>query len=215
MTQSSSTPQPKPNGEKSSAPVSLRDAKPLEDQLREVYGRTAYSQKTHIIQAGIYQHQNWRIKTGQIVLAAVTTGGLIITLFGKDNQIGLVVGAICSSLLTALIAYTKDFDLGTLSEQHKRTADELWLIREKYLSLLTDMQSGALLPSNAMVLRDALLDDLNKVYAPAKVTTGDAYGAAQSALKFKEDLTFSDNEIDLMLPMSLRRNKDIKTLSAA
>ncbi len=61
-----------------------------------------------------------------------------------------------------------------------------------------------------MAIRDVLLDDLNKVYAPAKVTTGDAYGAAQSALKQKEDLTFSDDEIDLMLPMSLRRNKDIK-----
>src|SRR5262245_59282148 len=94
------TPQ-NPSGEKSSGPASLRDAKPLEDQLREIYGRTAYSQKTHIIQAGIYQNQNWRIKTGQIVLGAITTGSLIITLFGKDDQIGLVISAICSSLLTA------------------------------------------------------------------------------------------------------------------
>ena len=110
------TPQQKPSGEKSSAQVSLNDVKPLEDQLRETFGRTVYSHKTHIIQAGMYQTQNWWIKTGEIVLGAATTTGLIVTLFGKDNQVGLVVSAICSALLTALIAYTKDFDLGTVSE---------------------------------------------------------------------------------------------------
>jgi hypothetical protein len=183
----------------------------LLDQIREIYGRTAYSHKTHIIQAGLYQNQNWWIKTGQIALGAITTGGLIVTLFGKDSQIALVFSAICSALLTALIAYTKDFDLGTVSEQHKRTSDELWLIREKYLSLLTDMQTGAVDGAGAMTRRDSLLEDLNKVYAPAKVTTGTAYGQAQNALKNKEDLTFSDDEIDLMLPLGLRKNKNIKT----
>jgi hypothetical protein len=194
---------------KSSDPVSLRDAKPLEDQLRELYGRTAYSHKTHIIQAGQYQNQNWWIKTGQIALGAITTTGLIVSLFGKDDKIGLVISAICSALLTALIAYTKDFDLGTVSEQHKRTSDELWHIRERYLSLLTDMQTGAIDGPAATARRDELLDDLNKVYAPARVTTGTAYGKAQNALKNNEDLTFSDDEIDLMLPRSLRRNKEL------
>ena len=158
----------------------------------------------------MYQAQNWWIKTGGIILGAVTTTGLIVTLFGKDNQWGLVVSAICSALLTALIAYTKDFDLGTVSEQHKRTSDELWLIRERYLSLLTDIQTGAVDGPAAMLSRDALLDDLNKVYAPARVTTPKAYAAAQKALKMKEDLTFASDEIDMLLPEGLRRNKSLK-----
>jgi len=143
------------------------------------------------------------------VLGAITTTGLIVTLFGQDNQIGLVVSAVCSALLTALIAYTKDFDLGTVSEQHKRTSDELWLVREKYLSLLTDMQTGATDGAAAQTRRDALLDELNKVYAPARVTTSKAYAKAQEALKLKEDLTFSEDEIDLLLPVGLRKNKTI------
>ena len=210
MKPTDTTHQPKPSGAKSSDQPSLRDVKPLEDQLREIYGRTVYSHKTHIIQAGIYQSQNWWIKTAEIALGAITTTGLIVTLFGKDNSWGLVVSAICSALLTALIAYTKDFDLGTVSEQHKRTSDELWLIREKYLSLLTDIQTGAVDGAGAMERRDALLEDLNKVYAPAKVTTRKAYGIAQRALKLREDLTFSDDEIDLFLPTGLRKNNTIK-----
>ena len=209
MKPTGTTPQQKPSGEQYSAQISPDDAKPLEDQLREIYGRTVYSHKTHVIQAGIYQVQNWRLKTSEIALGAITTTGLIVALFGKDNQIGLVIGAICSALLTALIAYTKDFDLGTVSEQHKRTSDELWLIREKYLSLLVDMQAGATDRVAAMARRDELLDELDKVYASAKVTTPKAYAKAQKALKLNDDLTFSDNEIDLLLPISLRKSKII------
>ena len=157
----------------------------------------------------MYQTQNWWIKTGEIALGAITTTGLIVTLFGRYSEVGLVVSAICSALLTALIAYTKDFDLGTVSEQHKRTSDELWLIREKYLSLLTDMQTGATDGAAAMSCRDILLEELNTVYAPARVTTPSAYAKAQKALKLKEDLTFSDDEIDLLLPAGLRKNKAI------
>lgn len=86
MKPTDTTPQPKGNGEKSSALVSLHDAKPLEDQLREIYGRTVYSHKTHIIQASIYQSQNWWIKTGGIILGAVTTTGLIVTLFARCRR---------------------------------------------------------------------------------------------------------------------------------
>lgn len=72
------------------------------------------------------------------------------------------------------------------------------------------MQTGALDGPAAMLSRDALLDDLNKVYGPARVTTPKAYTAAQKALKMKEDLTFASDEIDMFLPEGLRRNKSLK-----
>ena len=198
----------KPNGEKSTVPPSPADIEPLHDQLREIYGRTVYSHKTHIIQAGMYLAQHGSIKLAEIILGAVTTAGVITAFMGKEYW-GLGISAITSAALTALISYTKDFDLGTVATQHKATADQLWNIREKYLDLLTDLQSGAAGPQDIMKRRDQLREELNKVYTAARVTTPKAYAAAQRALKLKEDLTFSPDEIDLFLPVGLRKNKGL------
>lgn len=148
------------------------------------------------------KHRN--IKYAEIFLSAVTTTGLITTAFGT-GQAGLIVGTVASCLLLGVIFYTKDFDLGTVSEHHKRTADELWNVREQYLSLLTDISAGVVAPEGIVKKRDALQQSLDTIYSTARVTSGKAYGAAQRALKLKEDLTFSDDEIDLMLPSSIRK----------
>jgi hypothetical protein len=186
------------------------DIGPLHDQLREIYGRTVYSHKTHIIQAGLDLRKHRWIKLGQILLAATTTTGLIAALLGKDNAVSLAVSAVLSFSLTALIAYTKDFDLGTIASEHKTTSDQLWNIREKYLDLITDFQSPGLSDDDIRKRRNALREDLNKVYAAARVTSPKAYGMAQKALKFNEDMTFSPDEIDMLLPIGLRKNRGLK-----
>ena len=185
------------------------DIEPLHDQLREIYGRTVYSHKTHIIQAGMCLTKHNRIKTAQIVLGALTTAGVISAFFGKEYW-GLTFSAVAAAALTALISYTKDFDLGTVATQHKTTSDQLWNIREKYLDLITDLQTGAVTGDEIMKRRDQLREDLSKVYAAAHVTSAEAYAAAQRALKFKEDMTFLPDEIDMFLPIGLRKNKELK-----
>ena len=180
------------------------DADPLVDQLRDLFGRTAYSHKTHIIQAGMEISRQNRIKTGEIILSAITTTGLITTLLGSGAW-GLGISTVASTLLLGVIFYTKDFDLGTVSEQHKRTADELWLLREKLVSLLTDIQAGIIVPEGIAKRRDAIIEKLDTVYSTANITSPNAYAAAQKALKLKEDLTFSVKEIDAMLQPTLRK----------
>ena len=53
--------------------------------------------------------------------------------------------------------------------------------------------------------RDDLLEQLHAVYSGSPSTTFKAYKNAQEALKIREDLTFSDAEIDAFLPAELRR----------
>lgn len=196
----------KPSGARSSAPRSPADVAPLVDQLRDLFGRTAYSHKTHIIQAGMEIGRQNKIKTAEIVLSAVTTTGLITTLLGAGSW-GLGLSTFASTLLLGVIFYTKDFDLGTVAEQHKRTADELWLIREQLVSLLTDIEAGTVAPDAIVKRRDVLIDKLDTVYSTARVTTYAAYAAVQKALKLKEDLTFSVAEIDNMLQPTLRKGE--------
>jgi hypothetical protein len=177
----------------------------LEGQLRECYGRVVYSHKTHEKCADILVARQSTIKLWQIILSAITTGGFVSAVV-KANDIAAGVGALLSTVLLVLNTYTKDYDLGAISQKHRQAGVDLWQIRERYLSLITDLRIGVTPLIELQVRRDALLSDLHGVYAGAPSTTFEAYRKAQEALKRLEDLTFSDDEIDAFLPRELRRN---------
>lgn len=180
----------------------------LEGQLRECYGRVVYSHKTHEKCADILLSRLSRIKLWQIILSAITTGGFIAAAFGAGD-IGAFLGILVSTALLVLNAYTKNYDLGELSQKHKQAGADLWRIREKYLSLITDLRMREKPIEKLQAERDDLLDELYSVYSGAPSTTYQAYKKAQEALKQLEDMTFSDDEIDTFLPNELKKvNKD-------
>ena len=178
----------------------------LEGQLRECYGRVVYSHKTHEKCADILLTRLSRIKFWQIVLSALSAGGFISTLFGS-GEVGAAIGIVISTSLLVLNAYTKNYDLGELAQKHRQAANEIWLIRESYLSLLTDLAISSKSIEEIQGTRDHLLSELQGVYAGSPSTTYEAYRKAQEALQTKEDMTFSDDEIDAFLPSELKRGE--------
>jgi len=134
----------------------------------------------------------------------VTTAGLISTFFGTGD-VGVGIGVIVSTILLVLNAYTKNYDLGELAQKHKQAANDIWLIREKYLSLITDLLMVETPLEDLQKERDVLIEELHSVYTGAPSTTFQAYKKAQEALKHNEDMTFSDEEIDAFLPNELKR----------
>lgn len=176
----------------------------LEAQLRECFGRVVYTHKTHEKCADLLLSRWNKIKILQIALSAITTGGFIVTILG-DKNIGATVGLVISTLLFALNAYTKNYDLGELAQKHKQTANDIWLIREKYLSLITDLKIGTKNLTTLTSERDALLSQLHAAYSGAPNTTHEAYKKAQQALKQSKEMTFTDKEINDFLPAELRK----------
>lgn len=176
----------------------------LEGQLRECYGRVVYSHKTHEKCADILLSRQGRIRVWQIILSAVTTAGFVGAVFGA-GKIGAVLGLIVSTVLLALNSYTKNYDLGELAQKHKQAANDLWLIREQYLSLLVDLRMRTKPLAALQEQRDQLVARLHAVYSGAPSTTVSAYKKAQQALQKLEDMTFSDEEIDAFLPKELKR----------
>ncbi|MCE4257318.1 SLATT domain-containing protein, partial [Escherichia coli] len=141
----------------------------LEGQIRECYGRVVYSHKTHEKCSDILLSRLSSIKFWQIILSALTTGGFLATFFGA-GEVGTGVGIVVSTLLLILNAYTKDYDLGELAQKHKQAANEIWLIREKYLSLLTDLAMGEKPIEQLQSERDSLLESLHSVYSGSPST---------------------------------------------
>lgn len=176
----------------------------LEGQLREQYGRVVYSHKTHEKCADILLERHDRIRLGQIILSAITTGGFIGTAIGAAPAASVVL-AILSGILLVLNSYTKKYDLGELAQKHRQAGSDLWLIREHYFSLLVDVRMQEKPLETLQSKRDELVQQLYEIYRGAPSTNYKAYTRAQQALQKLEDMTFSDAEIDAFLPKELKR----------
>ncbi len=187
----------------------------LESQVRELYGRCAYTHKTHEKMAERASAWLWRVKWGQIILSALTTGGAIGVLFDKASMFFPFATAFLSISMLILNSYVKDVDPGQLAQKHREAASDIWSIRESYLSLLTDIRDTAFPIADLRKRRDDLQTLLHKIYRSVPNTDGKAYGQAQNALKNNEDLTFLDTEIDALLPGPLKRAKGSAATSQA
>lgn len=175
----------------------------LEDQIRECFGRVVYTHKTHERMADNCAKQLNRYKVIQIVLTALTSTsavGAVVT-----NKAWVEVATALVSFLTLFVTtYLKNFDLGSTAQKHREAAAKLWNVRECYLSLLTDLPT--LDRQAAVERRDELQTMLAALYQAAPQTNGKAYIEAQKRLQKMEDLTFSADEIDCFLPLSLKRS---------
>jgi len=118
-----------------------------------------------------------------------------------------IVSAVLASLSLLVTIYQFRFNPDQLIQAHRAAAKKLWLIREKYIALITDLSTDAIDSNTARQKRDALVQDVSAVYETAPSTNSRAYQAAQNALKINEEMTFSDKEIDQFLPASLHRAK--------
>lgn len=177
----------------------------LESQIRECFGRCVYTHKTHEQMADLFSDRLWWTKWTQIVLSALTTGGAIGTLFDRSNLLYPYATATLSIATLIVNSYAKDLNPGASAQKHRETASDIWNVREAYLSLLADTRDEKITPDALRKRRDELQAQLYKIYRSAPHTNGKAYGRAQDRLQNKEDLTFSDAEIDHFLPTSLKR----------
>lgn len=147
-------------------------------------------------------------KWANIVLSSLITGGAVSAIFAKgaawEGYAGYAT-VVLSILSLILNAYLKDLDPGALAQRHREAASDIWNVREAYLSLIADIVGQSSDLPALRQRRDSLQAALYKIYHAAPHTDGKAYSNAQDALKYNEDLTFSEGEIDVMLPSSLRR----------
>lgn len=187
---------------------SLSHKKDLKVQVREAYGRLVYTYTTHLKQVEQLTKKNQKIKYWQIGLSAISTGGFLGAVI--TNKIIMTwLGGIVSTVLLAVNLFFKDFNLADDIKKHRTTADDLWVIRERYISLLTDFD--VLSEETIMQRRDELQDRTAQIYRVAPTTSSKSYSAAQKALKEDEEQFFEALEIDKMLPEHLRKgNNEIR-----
>lgn len=175
----------------------------LELQLKEAYARVCYTYTAHHKEADQLLVKDKHLRFAQIVFTSISTAGFLGAIIKDYSALCWIAGG-TSAVSLAMNLYSKDFRLQIDARIHKEAADELWDIREDYVSILTDIEE--LSATEIREKRNELMKRTSKVNKKYPGTTNRAYKAAQKALKIEEEQTFSDEEIERLLPNALKNN---------
>lgn len=145
-----------------------------------------------------------------IILSAFTFGG-IITALGTDELGWKIASAILAVLSAGFAIFQLSFDPARSAEAHRTTAKRLLEIRNRYELLIADMMSNDASSQELRQRRDQLSDMANEAYRSAPDTSPSAYERAQDALGTKQEMTFTEGEIDKFLPQALRRRLPLES----
>lgn len=173
----------------------------LRMQLMESYGRIVYSYTAHWKKVDSLSKKNKIIKHIQIFLSAITAGGFIGSIIVNETLFTYISG-VCSTILLGITLYYKDFDLSLEITRHSSAANSLWVVREDYISLLTDFPN--LSNEEICTRRNKLQKRTADVYETSPKTDPKSYASAQKALKCKEEQFFTVEELYQLLPIHLR-----------
>jgi hypothetical protein len=178
--------------------------KTLLSVIREAYGRALYTQKAHQKDADILVKHVNRLRIVRAILLVGTAGGTLYILFGENHLLS-IADAIMASMALGVELLSFSFRPEERVLDHRKMANRLWLILEKYQNLISDIMDGRVSESDAQAARDRLSEETASVYASGPDTTPAGYEEARKALKFREERTFSDDELDRLLPPGLQQ----------
>lgn len=174
----------------------------LMTQAKEAYGKIVYTYTCHNKIVDELQKNNKKLKWTQIFLSAISTGGILGSVI-QDGLIYSIIAASCSTGLLIINLFFKNFSLSEEIDLHRNAANNLWLLKEKYISFMTDFE--ALSIEDIRIHRDELQLDASEIYSNSPKTTKKSYQEAQNALKNEEEQFFLKEELNKMLPIHLRK----------
>lgn len=177
----------------------------IHNQVREQYGKLVYSYTAHLKEAKILEKKSNILKICNIVLSAISTCGLIAIIIDWNPKLCSIISVIFTTAILVISTYLKSANYDEKILSHRSTSHLLWPLREKMISFLTDFHE--LSHEERIRKRDKFISDLSDIYSRELLTSEKAYSLTQEALKEKEEQFFSEEEIDAMLPASLRKNK--------
>ncbi|WP_317313440.1 SLATT domain-containing protein [Absicoccus porci] len=175
----------------------------LKSQIYEEYAKVTYSYTCHWIHVDRLVKCNSILKKVEIVLTSVTATAVISYLCVPKKWL-LLISAIISAISIAVSIILQSTNYDELITKHRKMANDLWLIREKYLCLLTDFDQ--LSEEQITLKRDDLTQSVSDINVSELPTNQKDYKKAQKKLKNEEYQFFSSEEIDKMLPKYLRKN---------
>ena len=178
----------------------------VEAQLRQKLASTVWTHKIQEKQADIYLNKYNLLETIRIIILAITTSGIVSCIFVDEVWIKIIT-AILSAISLFISTYLKSYDLKGLHQRHKETAIQLLELREDIISTICDIKCNNISKEDLIEKRNLINNKYLSICKNSLDAKNKAIKKASKALKFTQDNTYSDEEIDSYLPVELRKNK--------
>ncbi len=172
----------------------------LESAVRDTYKSVIWSQKIQDKQADIYSRKYKRLELLKIISASLTSAGVFSLIF--TDQLWLkIISTLVSFITICINALFKSFDLQAMVSQHKAAGNNLVAVRDELKLILLNIRLADVYSDELKERYEAVVKQLNKVYADAPITSAEAVSLARIALKETKDNDFSKDDIDSYLPV--------------
>lgn len=169
------------------------DREKLRNQISHAAGNILYTFSAHWNIVNRLKKQYKGIKITQIVLTALSTGGFLASLIAGIPWLSWI-GGLTSAIALGLNLYMLNFNVQEDIKKHTDAANELWDIREAYISLLVDFDG--LSDEAIQKKRDELTAAVGKVNKTYPGTDEKAFAKAQAEIA---KYTFYEGEVEKLL----------------
>ena len=163
----------------------------LEDLVRTRYASVAWTHKIQEKQAEICDKKYHILATVNIFAASITSAGIFSLIFTDQTWL---------KIASAVVSFVQ-----SMAKANKETATKLVELRDELQTLILKIKLGEQTISSLTDEFEALQKRMHIVYSDAPKTTDAAVKMAEEALEVNGDNTFTEEEIDMMLPDALKR----------
>jgi hypothetical protein len=176
------------------------------DHIRLSFATVAGAYERHAEAASGLARWSWYLKLALVSLLAVASVlGLVALQRGRAFQIAATV---TTAIAFVGCAVHIALDLEARIYGHRSSAARFWLLAEKYRALLADVHDQLLDMAALAERRDALMQEARAAFEHAPPADRQTYDIARAALSGTGGRGYSEDDIDALLPASLRRPKD-------
>ena len=175
------------------------------DHIRLSFATVAAAYQRHADAASRLDRWSWYMKIGLVALTGVSCVlALIAVQRGHGFQIAMAITAAAAFVGCAVYVA---LDLEPRIYAHRSTSARFWLLTEKYRALLADVHDQAVDPSAITGRRETLMQEARAIFEHAPPDDRQTSDIAKAALTGDGRKGYSEEEIDALLPESLRRPK--------
>ena len=178
----------------------------LVDHIRLSFASVAGAYESHAAAASRLARLSWYAKLGLVTLLGVAC---VLCLVALQHGRGFLIAATVATAagFVAAAAYV-GLDLEPRIYGHRSSAARFWLLTEKYRALLAEVHDQFLDAPAIAARRDALMEEVRACLESAPPADRQTYDIARTALSGKGRRGYSEDDIDALLPASLRRPKE-------
>lgn len=144
----------------------------LRDHLQLTFTEIIKRHSAHAAKAQSRARWSRRLRGSEAVLVGGATIASAGAAFGHGQVLAIVAASMAGAALIVLLV-NLTFDFEASARAHAASGAQLWGLRERYRSLLSDLHDGALSVAEARLRRDQLIAELRANFDTASVVALD------------------------------------------